>query len=282
MSSNQQDERRAAWKLDDPEWVKQRKKAWRDYKDSPVFSTFDKGEIKWIKTFFLTGIAFDPEPPKEEWNPRRLYHPTQLPLPSAHSLLIECWLDPEPSEERWTAVKSRTGQDVYTRTRSFFRGCFRDYNRTGHPVLFNGLDERLYYFFGPTRCRREDVEAYLGEISDDRYHGRCGQVYAQFVWQIRGYLEHDFNTDLIAPAFLDEWCDTIPTRYDVRFDKMLKYEKHRYNDIKDIVSSALSVIASPSDYDARQVEFAERMIARFHEMDLPRAFAAQINPLLGK
>jgi hypothetical protein len=156
MSNKQHDQRRAAWKLDDPEWMKQRKKAWRDYKDSPIFSNYKKDLIKRCKTFFLTGIAFDPEPSEDEWNPPFGYHPLECPLPLSNSLLMECWLDPEPSKERWEAVRNRIEQDEYWRTRSFFRGCFRTWNRNGYPILFNGLDERLYHFFSPTRCRWQD------------------------------------------------------------------------------------------------------------------------------
>jgi len=196
--------------------------------------------------------------------------------------LIECWLDPNPSDERWEKVKQRTSEKSYLRARSFFRGCLYEANRQGNFNVFSGLDERLYYFFGPTRCRKSDALIYNPDLTDEQYHGHCRNVYADLVWQVRAFLEPECSPDLIAPAFLEEWCDTIAAKYDVRFDKMLKYDKKKYASLKQTVSSAINVIEHPTLYEDRQVSFAERLIHRFNTMDMPRNLAHEMTPLLGK
>ncbi len=74
---------RKAWKLDDPEWVKQRKKRWSQIKKSPVFQLYRKSELREAKIFFLTGLAYFEEELHDEYNPNHpgwRYRPDTRPL----------------------------------------------------------------------------------------------------------------------------------------------------------------------------------------------------------
>jgi hypothetical protein len=120
------------------------------------------------------------------------------------------------------------------------------------------------------------------ELSDKQFWRRCSTSYAAFAWQIEAYLEEEFNPDLIAPALLDEWCDAVGGSYDPRFDTSLKSLDNPYVNTERRVSKSLHVIENASNFDPRQVEFAERMIARFQDLDMHEGLAKAINPLLGK
>jgi hypothetical protein len=200
---------RKAWKLDDPEWVKARRQAWRRIKQSPLFEMFEKRELKRIKNFFMTGSAFDPEPPEEEWRWYR-YHPDKRPVPVSNSVLIECWLGADQSETHWQEIKTKYSEGKYESSRRFFRQCLR--NR----FPFDGLDERLYYFFEPTRCRPED---YPG-LSHEQYLARARQAYGFSVRLIKRFLLSDKpNEDDIAPCMAPEFCDSIAPNYECLIDR---------------------------------------------------------------
>jgi len=274
---NDMEERLSAWKLDDPEWVKERKRKWRSVKNSPILSLLTKEEQRRIKTFYSTGIAFDPEPNEEEWR-YLCYHPAKRPLPVSSYELFECWLDPEPSEERWSKVRDKAiiKSQEYALTTQFFRRCLHDYvPKKGS--LFNGLDEKLYKFLCLGRCRRED---YL-DIDEKGFYSISRSIYKSFVPQIEGYLQPDFNPCLIAPALLDEWSDALETNYTV-FDDKYRDLGDPYIYLKNILKPALVIIRNPESYEEKQVAFSKRLIDRFRDMDMPPEMSKAILSFLAE
>ena len=266
---------RRAWKLDDPEWVKARRKAWRDIKSSPVLEFFKKWEIKRIKNFFMTGSAFDPELPEEEWSNEN-YHPDLRPVPVSKKILIEVWLNADHSEENWHYIKEKYFQDetFYNQCRQFFRQCLRNYFPE-QGSLFNGLDERLYYFFGPTRCRPENYP----KENEKRFLRIAWRTHNDLRGLVEKYLSENFNPYNIAPAVMLEWCDTISPTYHAigsEDDSRVYY----INSMKAILDKACAIVDNRDSYDPNQVVFAEKLLANLKEMQMPEPLNNALKPFL--
>lgn len=266
---------RKAWKINDSKWIKERRKAWREIKSSLVLELYDKNEIKKIKNFFMTGSAFDPELPEEEWHYEN-YHPDLRPVPVSYSILIETWLGAEKSEENWQHIKEKNSRDEYEyeSSRHFFRQSLRNHFPE-QGSLFNGLDERLYNFFGPTRCRPED------------YPKEDEQGFLRIAWRthndlrslVEKYLSENYNPDNIAPVVVLEWYDTVSSTYHAigpEDDGQIYY----INSMKAIVEKACVVVSKSSTYDPNQVIFAEKLLARLKEMQMPEPLNNALKPFL--
>ncbi len=272
---NETPEWRKAWKLSDPDWVKARQKAWTAIKKSPAIKGghFSKTDLSRIKTFFMTGSAFDPEPLEEEW--RFLsYHPDKKPLPVSYRVLVECWLNADQSEARWLEIKKIANERSYDSSRRFLREITRiHFPEQG--TMFNGLDERLYYFFTPTRCRPEDYP----DLSVEKYRRQSRIVYADFFHIIEAYLKPNYNPASIAPVLLLEWCDSVVPSYEA-----LDREDWKVDHIvrlKELIQNTLSILNDAEGHAAQQVAFAQNFVDNFRGMTMPASMEKVLKPFLG-
>jgi hypothetical protein len=262
---------RKAWKLDDPEWVKARRQAWRRIKQSPLFEMFERRELKRIKNFFMTGSAFDPEPPEEEWRWYR-YHPDKRPVPVSNSVLIECWLGADQSETHWQEIKTKYSEGKYESSRRFFRQCLRNRFPEQGP-LFDGLDERLYYFFEPTRCRPADYP----DLNYKDFIYVAWRVNNDLENLIKAHLSEHYNPHNIAPAVLPEWCDSVSFTYEAVGPER---EEYVIRNMAGIAKNARDIVDSQEDFRPEQVGFARDVLTRFKQMELPEPLEKALEPIL--
>jgi hypothetical protein len=151
---------RSAWKTDDPEWVKTRKRQWRDIRRSleynaPIpfgepFYYVKKKQHKRLKEFFLTG-TITTNYPKVHLDPKPNH-----PLRGIEAvLLFYIWLHPDSSVENWVQLREKlSGGLWYSAQDRFYESIFH------YPVehsLFGDYDfeKRLYDFF----CARQGTYA---------------------------------------------------------------------------------------------------------------------------
>jgi len=262
---------RKAWKLDDPEWVKARRQAWRRIKQSPVLEGLNKREITRIKNFFMTGSAFDPELAEEEWLFYN-YHPDRRPVPVSNSVLIECWLGAEQSETHWQEVKTKYSEGKYESSRRFFRQCLRNLFPEQGP-LFDGLDERLYYFFEPTRCRPRNYP----DLEHKRFIRVAWRVYNDLGGLVKAHLSENYNPHNIAPGVLPEWCDSVSFTYEAVGPER---EEYVIRNMAGIAKNARDIVDSQDDFRPEQVSFARDVLIRFKQMELPEPLEKALEPIL--
>jgi hypothetical protein len=211
-------------------------------------------------------------------------------------VLFELWLNPDQTEENWQKILERYAAMEGTRADgSFLRFCslcggsrsrFRELMRNDFPEegnLFDGLEERLYRIFGPTRCRPEDYP----DLDHDGYLRKCWSVYAALGKPLREYLnaEH-INPDNIAPVFVQEWCDCVPGGYTW---KKLWCEEHNdskhldfilHHDIGGKIIRAYEITKNPDAHDPRQVSVAHEMLDTLSQMELPDDLEEYLAPYL--
>lgn len=266
---------RKAWKLDDPAWVKNRQNEWRRIRQSPVLEwAFNKEQLKRIKNFFMTGSAFDPELPEEEWRMLN-YHPDRRPLPVNYALLLRCWLAVDHTEDHWHYIKqiSKPSEYEYYSTRDFMRKLLGE--NASSDGVFGGLDERLYLFFGPIRCRPEDYP----ELNQKQFLRVAWATNNQFRTLVKAYMSKEFNPANIAPTVLNEWCDSLLWTYEAIGPEGEGRDMH-VKDAADIVSTAKSVIEKSEQYQESQVKFAEDLLSGVRSRPLPPAMATALKRFL--
>jgi hypothetical protein len=131
----------------------------------------------------------------------------------------------------------------------------------------------LYYFFGPTRCRPED---YTQENEKGFLRVSWG-VYDDLRGLIENFLSENYNPDNIAPAVMLEWCDSVSPTYHAinpEGDGQVYY----INSMKAIVEKACVVVDKSKAYDPNQVAFAEKLLARLKEMEMPEPLEDALKP----
>lgn len=204
---------RSAWKTDDPEWVKARKRQWRDIRRSLEYDTPFLGEPfyflrkknhKRIKEYFLTGtvttnfpeVRLDPKP--------------NHPLGGIEAvLLFYIWLHPDDSENNWTRLRERlSGLWPKAQTR-FFESISK------YPAdfpLFGDFDfeKRLYDFF----CARQgpyalDAERLCGQLASwiGAYFQREQEVVRDFYRTVPGSRHFISNPNHIVRHGLEDYVE---------------------------------------------------------------------------
>jgi hypothetical protein len=273
---------RAAWRLDDPDWVKVRQRAWKKVKNSPFIKELllpNKEDLKRIQNFFLTGSAFDPELPEEDWHWKN-YHPDTRPLPVGEAtMLIELWLTADDSESNWQHIDDKYSEGSHQSARDRFRDAlYRLYPE--HGSVFDGREARIYSMLGPTRCRREDYP----ERSDKAFKRACRSVNAGLGTPIKVHLlSKEPRPDSIAPILAREWCDAVIGAYE--YNVILADEKQNTGFIEtffvwveDIVSASRKIVEDPEQYHPSQVELSQKIITYLSEMVFPQS----LQEVLGK
>lgn len=264
--------------MDDSDWVKQRKKEWKRLKQHPILGDkewFRPAEQKAIKNFFMAGMPQIPEPPEKEWEWDG-YNP-DLPLETVDGgVLLECWLTADQSEENWHHIAEKYARSIFMSSRRRLREWLR-YKFPEQGCLFDGLDERLYHLFGPTRCRPEDFpeETHLRFINEAwRTHNELEPMIVSF------FINRNPNPCNIAPLMLREWCDTIPWTYEALSRDNDNSERLLVKSVVDILTAAAAIIHSPEGRESRQVEAAKQLFEFMRDTELPDELAASLRPIL--
>jgi hypothetical protein len=253
---------RKAWKIDDPEWLKERQRSWKRLKSSPVFKDiYKKYEMDNIRDFYVYGRGLDPEPPEEDWV-RLTFHPDRIPVCGVKgSQLFQIWFSPDQNLQRWQEVIDQS-------TRNELRGCreiVRDNFRHSYPASGNLFGERevlIYKYFGPTRFCIKDYE---GSSKED-FLLAAASVYFELNKIVEMFFDNEYNAESIAPHVMPEFCDCLIPYCDPNDGN----ENRAYNPKKvaRIVGKALEILQTRDDYHPEQVKAAQYMIDRLNDEDL--------------
>ena len=249
---------RKAWKIDDPEWMKNRQMEWKKLKSSAVFKDYFKAqEMSKIKNFFLYGSAYHPEPEQEDWRWLR-YHPDKKPIGVSYSVLIQAWLSPVFDSNRWKDILSYVDPTSVPKSRNFMRNTLRsDYPDTGN--LFGEREKLLYHIFEPTRINYEDIPS-------DRLFNVAKNVLLNFSPVVSKFFNLKFNPDNLAPELLPEYCDSlIPYCEQLEDDE---FHELRPVAVAKVIQKPLEILTNPEEYHPDQVKAAQYIIDRLNDEDL--------------
>ena len=284
-----------AWKLDDPDWVKQRKQDWAEIKRAPAFVSLylPAKEKAILKRFFMTGCGIDPkEINKRGINPS--FNPTTTPLDGlkqADRVLHEIWLTANQSAEHIQSILARSEYDTIMARRAL-SAMFGHYNERStqdelktEKTLFAGSDQRLYETFSPLHLyTTANHAAFSQEAMEESGYNACWV----FVNLIVNYLSEDYYPQNIAPVVLNEWLASVPYAVRHRKVRMEKMVTEGYRDPYDYFKTlrekclvrALYLLDKPDDFDDVQVELAKRIIDGFRSMTVNEEVDQQVKDLL--
>ena len=241
------------WKINDKNWVKTRKEAWKEVKPQMArMAILDKDDKQILKKWFFNG-------PEGDRNP--LVKITAAPL-------FELWLHPDQSDECWLSIKDKYADWQWADAKYYFKnyakgmGCDLEYD-TG----FSGLEHRLFYFFNPDydKFNRKDYK------TEEEYRGAIKKFY-------RGTMQ---NIDW----FFDE---KNPSPYDVRFCQLERWRKafiSAYHDCKELewtVEWVEKILGSREVSNNVHVDFAEKINTVFDDPELPQEAKNRIEDLRKK
>lgn len=269
--TNVMPEWRKMWKLDDSTWVTEREQAWLKVKKSPVFKYhYKKDYVELIKNFFMTGSAYYPIPPQEDWRWFR-YHPDTKPVPVANSLLIQCWLSPEVNLDYWNNYKEDQDPNVaktYGRTRYFFRNCLMEYFDQDLN-LFSGREVELFLFF---------TSELIGDELTPNPDVEQKQAYLSY-GQLRCFIESRLNNDLrvikLADVMLEEWSNSIVNAY--QYNSKTDFKERQIPQLLRFIRLAFSHIESQEDEPLKN--FSKRLISNLKKHDYPPEMEGVLNAL---
>lgn len=205
----------SAWRIDDKAWMAERKKGWKGVNATLRMGfTKDKDELALLKSYYLTGRV------PEEWDEEDLEYerdyavdrPLRGVSTLASAILCECWLSADTSDEAWQQVKQayqKLEKEDFNYLWDAARSTLRNWALHSYPdegTLFDGLDERLYHFFGPIRARREDFPQWEERI----YKGNVNNIGARIGEALERFLlDENPNPNHIVINMVREWGDTI-------------------------------------------------------------------------
>lgn len=281
---------RKAWKLDDPEWVKQRKKDWRAIKRSPAYinASLRSKEKKLLKNFFMTGVGIDPI--KLQTDPERCDFDNS-PLQVQARPLYEIWLCANQTEERVQFILERnkhstnSARKEFSRLMSLYDQLPTQDELATEGSMFAGSDERVYRALAPTHLFATDKrDAYSQEAIESRGAGFVGS----YMRLIINYMKEDYYPQNIAPILLDEWLLCLPQSviHAKSWKDGLEHQGGRYPldyfDLakKNYLERALHLINNPNDFDAVQIDFAKRIIEGFRTMTVNDEVDQHVKELL--
>lgn len=235
------------WKIEDKEWLAARKAAWKALKPKiDSINNLCKEERKAIKIYYLTGEN-DPNWPIETMTP---------------GLLLELWLHPDHSEERWNDLLSKYSYRKWSDARNAIVDANRgiEYYCPNGESFFDGLEEQLCHYFHFDRLQRKDWPNY----TDDEYlHlARDRLLLAQ---TFSSYLltpnPHPYD---ITPLQVRVWRDAMCLAYDPNLPIFQKIPA-----IKRVVQGVEKVLSDPSGYPERTVQMAKELEEVFNDPELP-------------
>jgi hypothetical protein len=289
--TEQMPEWRKAWKVDDPQWVKERKAKWKEIKKHlPEVAWFvSKNVHKELKNYFFYGHGVYPAPAKEDWRIER-YDPNR-PLGGTAAALFECWLTPDRSDENFQRILARhvlekrdgrgrlvIDRSPITSSRSRFRELMAGHHFPAQGSLLDGLEERLYYLFGPTRGRREDFP----DLSDKEFRYTVSLAYGFSVSVLKRFLFTDApNPYDIAPYVVPEYCDSMVIYYELLLEED---SEKRVIDFSKQAATYLQVIVDIANGEREATEIQQQVARRLLDClpvsRLPKIVRRNIEPVL--
>lgn len=124
-----------AWKTNDPEWMKTRKKEWLQIKNK--FDQFPEGfkkkNLKFVRSYFLTGLIDGDWSNDQIALAMRTYNQPRSVVPyvgTRSGLLVSFWLSPDHSQENWERIKCVYCYSLSKRESTVAPVDFRSYHDT--------------------------------------------------------------------------------------------------------------------------------------------------------
>lgn len=168
-----------AWKTDDPEWMKARKKEWLIIKSKiNQFTHFQKKNLKFVRSYYLTGITGDAWLTDEATQSLKTFNqPESISLYFNNvGLLAAFWLSPDHSQENWERIKcvycynllEKKGNEAPIHYEYYHGAClgFRrmceQYAQTDILLEWDGKVPRYEGIFTP----HKDCDSIFGEVLD--------------------------------------------------------------------------------------------------------------------
>lgn len=235
------------WEIENKEWSKARKAAWKSIKPKiDSINNLYKEERKVLKDYFLTG-TIDPNWPIKKMTP---------------GLLLEFWLHPEHSDEHWNTLLPKYSH----RDWSDARNAFKDANRgiehycPNGESFFDGLEEQLCSYFHFDRTIREDWPEYADDeflaLARDRL--LMAQGFSSYLNKLN---PHPFD---IAQFKVKAWRDAMCLAYDPDLPIFTKIPA-----LQRVVQGVEKVLSNTDNYSERSVQMAKELEDVFDDPELP-------------
>jgi len=259
----------SAWKTDDKAWMKARRASWKEVKNTLDRLTGVRGrDKKFLKEFYMSG-EIDIDAMVKVYG-RRVVDPERLLYPMEAATLLECWLTANQSDENWQHIKEKYGE------RKLYHSCRRlleslDYYPEAGS-FFSGVEERLYRFLCPTRCRPEDYPG-LNEV---QYQEQSRRVWAQVTRNIDKFMrsEHPNPCNFVRHR-LPEWKDAIVPTWKLRGDGIVEA-------VAGTLCIAQSIVTAPEQSDPLAVEVAQEIMKQLNDPKLPNPFKEMIADVMSE
>ncbi|HEB56733.1 MAG TPA: hypothetical protein ENI98_10630 [Gammaproteobacteria bacterium] len=243
----------SAWKTEDKAWIKARKTAWKDVKKKidDLFQ-LNRDEKRSLKNYYLTGKE-DPGAPLTEMD---------------GGLLLEMWLHPDQSEAHWDKLRDKYTErdwfiarikfdEVNCKLRTFLseedHSTLLTYPPDGGSI-FDGLEERMYYWFRFGRLRREDWP----ELDDEQFlhiARRSLSLAGTFIAYFMDPFPNPFN---VLRFMAQEWHDALHLFREEEVDKLDK-----------LVYATELILKEPELFPSLHVELAKNLKEALSDSSLP-------------
>jgi len=189
--------------------------------------------------------------------------------PMEASVLLECWLTADQSEDNWNAILKRYEGWKVKDSQARFLGTLGYYPKEGS--FFSGLDERLYRFLCPTRCRPEDFP----NLTREQYVAHARNLNGKIFHSLVHFLSVKTpNPNNFIRYRVFEWGDTIAPTFELIPDVFLEYLHLVINPMKDIFNN-------PREYSEFSLEAAQELKCIFMSESTPELVRINVNELLG-
>jgi len=256
-----------AWKTDDKAWLKARRAGWKEVKTTLDRLTGVRGQDKkFLKQFYMSG-EIDIDEMTNAFG-RRVVDPERPLYPMEASTLLECWLTADQSDENWQQIKEKYGE------RKLYHSCRRlleslaYYPETGS--LFGGLEERLYRFLCPTRCRPEDYP----ELNREQYIDQAHTIYGRIRSALSRYFQFKApNPNNFVRCRLPEWHDCIAATYLKIPDALLK-------DLIHVVVPMHRILTNPDNYAEHVLDVAKQLEDILSDEALPQPIRDRVDEII--
>ena len=256
-----------AWKTDDKDWMKARRAGWKEVKMTLDRLTGVRGQDKkFLKQFYMSGEV-DIDAMVEEYG-RRAVNPEKPLQPMDAPVLLECWLTADQSEENWQNIKdSYADWELQDSCRRLLESLAY-YPETG--ALFGGLEERLYRFLCPTRCRPEDYP----NLNHSQYLDHARVVYGNVCLALMTYFAVDPpNPNNFIYCRLSEWHDSIIPTFQKKPDALL-------NGLHKYVIPMHKILNHPDAYPEIILKTVKQLEAILKDEELPQAIRDKVDEII--
>lgn len=229
---------RDAWHSEDPEWLKKRKKSWKQYELNLKHSKrFDKSDLQYFQDYYLYGI----EPKDQDGH----YYDENITLP----LIIKAWLYPYCAEQDWKMIKEdvltnsfQPETDVTQSYRLLFelgKQCeYSTENKLGDG-FYLGDENKLIKFF----CGEPGIPEVVS-VENENYLGYCTGtgMFLTFLTQTVGWFLADTrpNPFFIYQYLFENWKITVCENPD--YFELLDVDKPPEMDVENFDPDKIAII----------------------------------------